>query len=401
MPALPSGVQTAAKKVHIPEIDILRTIAILAVIMIHSTGFMLTKTAKDSGSYLPYSFLQNLSAFAVPVFLFVSGFVLFYSYLDKPLTSRTLGSFYRKRILTAVVPYLAFSVIYYVVRHRSDPNLLTLPTLRHFGYLLLAGQAYTHLYYMIVIIQFYLLFPLLLYAMKKIKSPLIVLAVSALLQWAYYFVNREVIVKLTNIPEVFHQTGDFFTSYLAYFMFGAFLAAHSGRFMAFAKYEAPFRNGLTRFIPWIFILAVWFGTGIYYAYINYMGAAHKVWATSQTFQSVWFVYNLSSGVVLFRLSFWLYRRLGSRWRQALLSIGQCSFGVYLLHPLVLLYYRKLPLSGNPLMFHLFFIGEFAAALLVSWAVTYVIMRSSRWSWVLFGSSLAKRSEGRRAGSQPS
>lgn len=397
MPSSPSGVPSANKKVHIPEIDILRTIAILAVIMIHATGFMLSKLDKGSATYLPYSFLQNLSAFAVPVFLFVSGFVLFYSYLDKPITSRMLGTFYRKRILTAVVPYAAFSVIYYVVRHQKDPNLLTLGTLRHFGYLLLTGQAYTHLYYMIVIIQFYLLFPLLLVAMKKIGSPLAVLLGSAAVQWAYYFVNREVIVKLTSIPEVFHQTGDFFTSYLAYFMFGAYLAAHGDKFMAFVKFEKPFRSGLRRAIPWIFIAAVWLATGIYYAYINYMGAAHKIWATSQTFQSVWFVYNLASGVVLFRLAVWLYHRLRSGWRQAIVLIGQCSFGIYLVHPLVLIYYRKLPLSGSPLLFHLFFVGEYAAALLVSWAITYILMRRFRWSWVLFGSSLAKKqNSGQRA-----
>ncbi|CAM3941586.1 acyltransferase [Cohnella lubricantis] len=398
MSSSPSGVQPAAKKPRIPEIDILRTMAILAVIMIHATGFMLSKLDKASSYYLPYSALQNLSAFAVPVFIFISGFVLFYSYLEKPITSRLLGTFYRKRMLTAVVPYIAFSVIYYLVRHRNDPDLLTLPNLKHFGYLLLTGQAYTHLYYMIVIIQFYLLFPLLLYAMQKIKRPLIILLAGVLVQWAYYFVNREVIVKLTNIPEVLHQTGDFFTSYIAYFMFGAYLAAHGERFMAFARFQKPGQSAWGRSIPWIFIFAVWLGAGLYYAYINYMGAAHKIWATSQTFQSVWFVYNLASGLVLFRLAIWVYKALGSGWRQAVLLIGQCSFGIYLLHPLVLMYYRKLPVSGNPLLFHLYFIGEYASALLLSWAITYFLMRRFRWSWVLFGSSLAKRQIGNGSGS---
>lgn len=388
MPSVQTAGQPAPKKARIPEIDILRALAILAVIMIHATGFMLTKLSRDSIYYVPYSFLQYASSFAVPVFIWISGFVTFYSYLDKPMTGRMLGSFYRKRLLTTVIPYILFSIVYYWFRHPGYDNLLSASSLRHFGYLLLTGGAYTHLYYMFIILQFYLLFPLLLYAAKKCgKHAWIAFLAGTALQWAYYFFNREVVVNLTSIPDVFHKTGSWFLSYMAYYMLGAFLAANSRRFIAFMRFETPFRSGAARGLLWLLVFALWIAAGVYYAYIYYMGNVHKEWAASQTFAIVWFVYNLASAFALFRLSVWAYRRFGAFWRQAFVLLGQCSFGVYLLHPLALLQYRKLSLSGNVLAFNLFFLGELAAALLVTWAVVYFFMRRFRWSWVLFGSSL--------------
>ncbi|MEX1031613.1 MAG: acyltransferase family protein [Paenibacillaceae bacterium] len=150
------------KKEQIREIYIFRAIAILAVIMIHATSESIGKINKESLYYPLYNGLNIFSSFAVPTFIFLSGLVMFYSYYDRDLTRATLLAFYKKRLLYIVLPYVVISTIYFAMKLTLNAHMTFGTGLKQYVYQLLTGGAYTHLYFVFLIIQFYLLFPLLL-----------------------------------------------------------------------------------------------------------------------------------------------------------------------------------------------------------------------------------------------
>ncbi|MNH38434.1 hypothetical protein D3C79_994610 [compost metagenome] len=73
----------------------------------------------------------------------------------------------------------------------------------------------------------------------------------------------------------------------------------------------------------------------------------------------------------------------------LISIGACSFGIYLLHPALLFLYRKLPFHGGSLAYTAAITGGWLVALLGSWLVVDVVFRYVKPAWVVFGSGPQK------------
>ena len=95
---------------HVTEIDYLRCFAILAVIYIHTAAATTRVDEIPNLDLFPVIYLENLAQFAVPLFICISGFVLYLSY--KP--SEGVRSFYRKRYMRIIPPYLLFSAVYLI-----------------------------------------------------------------------------------------------------------------------------------------------------------------------------------------------------------------------------------------------------------------------------------------------
>ncbi|MDG0808241.1 acyltransferase family protein [Cohnella rhizosphaerae] len=136
----------------------------------------------------------------------------------------------------------------------------------------------------------------------------------------------------------------------------------------------------------ILAYALWIVSGAYYVYLRYQGMVNKDWADGQVFAYTQFVFNLMSAISLFLLSNALIRRPKAVWTRTLGNIGVCSFGIYLIHPAVLYYYRDIPVPGGSLAFHVYYACEFLSALLVAWGIAWAIQRNFRWAWILFGTS---------------
>lgn len=110
-----TGGKIMRQKERIPQLDIFRAIAIFAVLAIHATSRTLAETL-GTNMFHPFLFINKFSQFAVPSFIFLSGFVLFYNYIDRPLGGKTLGKFYTRRLLYIIVPYVVFSLLYFALK---------------------------------------------------------------------------------------------------------------------------------------------------------------------------------------------------------------------------------------------------------------------------------------------
>jgi peptidoglycan/LPS O-acetylase OafA/YrhL len=112
-------------------------------------------------------------------FLFLSACMLTYSYRD--LGRGRLVGFYRRRFVSVALPYLCWTVIYFVVTLPSQSGGV-LGRLGHLGYLVASG--YYQLYYLLVIMQFYVLFPFLLALLRRVQRRGLLMAASLVVQLA-------------------------------------------------------------------------------------------------------------------------------------------------------------------------------------------------------------------------
>lgn len=98
-----------SRKKNLPEIEILRSIAMLAVIMIHILNIPVNQLITGSSSQGNFFVARAMLIFAVPCFLFIA--MLMLSYGEEKFDVR----FYRKKLMRVGVPYLLWSIFYLLI----------------------------------------------------------------------------------------------------------------------------------------------------------------------------------------------------------------------------------------------------------------------------------------------
>ena len=121
------------------RIQILRGIAIFAVVMIHTYPHNL------AGVYI-----RSVINFAVSMFIFLSGYLTKLKYDD-------WNTFYIKRLKKVVIPYIFWSVVITIIKGNY----------RGFVVNLLTGNCLSQYYFIIVYIQFVLLTPLIVRLLRS------------------------------------------------------------------------------------------------------------------------------------------------------------------------------------------------------------------------------------------
>jgi len=367
------------RRTKLNEIDIVRGIAIIGVLMVHSTSFA-TIEMKEATLYGVYNFLNIFFKIGTTSFIMLSSFVLFYNYYPQPLTLQRFKKFYRNRLMYILVPYLVFSTIYFVLRWYQNGYAWDLAQMwPSFWDRVSKGQAYTHLYFVFISIQLYLLFPILLFLMKRFKW----LAASAVLvgvalQWAFFLYNREY-WQVTN-------RGSWSPTYFGQYFLGAWLGIYFDRikgWLIIAKENVT----KSKIAVWIVLWATWLGSGFSYVRIFYNARLHGTRYHNALYDGLWDVYTMLTPLVLIQIAFLIGSKMNSSfWVGRLRHLGIVSFGVYLVHPLVLLVYRQYPLNGGGTMIHhAWYAGGFLLALVIPWLLVTALSRLTGWSWILFGS----------------
>lgn len=200
------------------ELDVLRGLAIIAVVLIHSIDVVL----RSSNSPFPgrnfYVAVDQLSRFCVPMFVAVSGFVLAKNYQEK----LPIFSFFKKRIWRLIPPYLFYSFLAY--------SFLRLPTVFYQNeqfsvwQIIFLGKADFPYYFVPMIVQLYLLFPLLILLLKKKNVTLLVGALAFQAVTIAFFTFQNEIRKVWG-PDFSDLNQYLFSgSWIFYFALGAFMA---------------------------------------------------------------------------------------------------------------------------------------------------------------------------------
>ena len=325
-----------------PALDFLRDLAMLAVMLIHVTSTYIA--AESHVTFLGMNlalFLNQASRFSVPLFLFLSGYSLGIG--DKPMTYR---AFLKRRASRVLAPYLVWVLVYEYANCGFDLGMWLEQLgdlsrqLRNF----LAGQAAPHLYFIPIVAQGYVLYPLLKRWVRKapVQGTLWSLAVTLLLQGWYALYSIDL---MPDLPNPFLWLA--FPFWCFYFVAGMCLQQ-----VDFAKITRLCRrNGGS-----ILVCGVLFAV-LYSAVSRRIGVLHAIRPDQMAFVLLMFFWGIAAWEKLKRVPF-LARGT------ALLS--QYSMGIYYNHVLVLCFLRQFPrfqlgMSGMLLLF----LATFGLSLLVA------------------------------------
>lgn len=347
------------------EIEITRGMAILAVLLIHITGLPIRVLEPDSSSYLFYTLINRGMQFAVPLFLMISALVLAYGTgLGKEIP---WGKFYLKRWQRAVVPFLVWTTLYLALRFfiLQDIHYVTLKQgILWYGF----GKGFFHLYFLSVVIQFYLLFPVIHKLWRRYKPNFIAaLFIFGTAQVAFYWVNKLYIYQHFSYP------GSLVFSYIFPIGMGLWMGYNTECWLAWWK---KYR---------VFILTAALAAGIFY--INrHFAILDKVKISTFYFQMAWALYVTALGICMIFLAKWLGGKadaISSSLSRRFIKVGQLSYGVYLIHPFFLLVWQKLVVPEGTPAVHLSVWGGFVVILGLSCFTTYLLERT-RLAKPLFG-----------------
>lgn len=159
-------VASAARR-ELEELHALRAFAFLAVVLQHVIATLPWISREFAGELLPGTTLLIATRFAVPAFVFLAGFLAVSS-----LGRSGLGAWYTRRLRTVAIPYLFWTFFYYVYwKLKHGHSLVPSPEqLLQFATTLARGTAQYHLWFVVMILQIYLLAPLLVRIARAMRS---------------------------------------------------------------------------------------------------------------------------------------------------------------------------------------------------------------------------------------
>lgn len=380
------------KQIWITELNYLRAFAILAVIMIHTTMYF-TEINKFNNLMISLIIVNVSSHFAVPVFIIISGIVLTLSYSDKI----DIKDFYRRRLFFLIPSYLIISIFYYLI------NCYIFQT-KTFSFLellyrILAGKGEFHLYFIIIILQFYILFPFLLKMFNwfKRKNKLTILIIIAIIIQFSYRIGLYYYVGSFGDTIIAKGINRFLLSFLLVF-FMYFIIG-----MVIANYMKDWLDGLKKIkiIPLI-------GIALFFVIVISAITSYEI-MQNETNTSLGFIPYTFIGIIepfLFISTFILLWKIGIVIKnrksdysenvlgKALDKFGDLSYGMYLIHFLFLniliILLMKISVNfENPFFYLIAFSGT---VILSYFAVSFI--SKLPYNWILIGPQRKKQKLGR-------
>ncbi|MGH3290250.1 MAG: acyltransferase family protein [Trebonia sp.] len=315
----PAGTAGPRSRPHIIAFDLIRLIIMVFVVSVHTLAFAGGSVTMSIGA------VTTIFHTSRELFLLLTALVLTYNYGQRPLKA---GRFLRRRFWLVLPAYITWSAIYYAANGRSRGAFPS----AFLQDLLNAGARY-HLYFLLVSMQIYLLFPLIRWVLKKTEGYHawlfgIALAYQAWLTVGlHYRVGRQgngVIAQFLNGA----GQGYWIDTYALYVVAGALAGWHFEQLCAFTR--RYLRSGWR--VALVAAAGVAAGIGVYLIEIEVFGAtpnnASAVFQPVVIFEALAFSWALLGAGLL-----WSDR--GAPWRKFCAAGSASSFGIYLAHPLVL------------------------------------------------------------------
>ena len=293
------------KNERIDETNIIRGIACLAVVLVHITANPASTLNAGSINSIIFILLNRAAKFTTPTFIFLSGLTLFYSYERRDLI---YGKFLKKRFSATLIPYLIWSVVYLLYFYFQ--GIYTLSPKFIMENILLGKMSY-HLYFVVTITQFYVLFGVFLYFYRRYNSNILlgITLVSNLLFLKYGAVSMT-------------YSDRFFMNYIFFFSLGCYVGKN---LLKVKNFSFKFRYHIIL----CYIIAT-----LYECYLFYK--VYIVYAVVDVFMVLlsWVIFSTISIFLLIYIGIIVLDKNG-KMNSVLKTISKSSYYVYLSHPLIL------------------------------------------------------------------
>jgi surface polysaccharide O-acyltransferase-like enzyme len=340
------------------EYDVIRVIALLMIVMVHVSAYVVIffpETAEVE--WLVGNFFNGLARAGVPMFVMLSGALLLKE--DKPFDAE---QFYKRNFLTMVLLTIVWMTLYGLFYAVGLPMLegKAVVSSNFWQYLLFfKGSNYPHLWYMFMAVGLYMMVPVLrLFVKRENKSYIIGIIIASMIfefcATTADFFSRSYGVAVSQILDKFYlgAVSDFIGLILLGWYFSEFPLKESKRFVLY--------------VAGIFMVTL--STWLVYLMIDVVPNIRDYVYEALTLPA--FVYAAALYVLLQSLC---KQKLTQS--KLLTEISDCSFGIYLVHVMVLEIFVRLILpyeqfgKGKPLSYIML---SYATILLVSFAIVKLI-----------------------------
>ena len=296
----------------IPEIFSFETLLCIFVIFIHTSSEAIDNFDSVPTLATVLFVLWKLVSFVVPAFIFLSGLKLSKKYAEEKVS---YFRFLSRRITKIYFPYLLWVVIYYCY----FCFFTSIAEFSSFSYTDLLWHAINpdfvaHFYFISVIMQFYLLFPALLFVIKR-STPWIVILISLIITIVFK-ANINPMVRSLSYGYIDRA----FTTYFVFFICGCYAGIYYKNFTFWLKI---FRSLLSKLY---FVIAA---AHVVLSTLEYLGKYKYVYS-----DGVYIVFCVISTVVFY--NFCMKLNLYSiKINESFKGLASLAFYVYLSHILVI------------------------------------------------------------------
>jgi len=342
-PSGPLAQGSADKRVW--SIDLVRLTVVFGVVCVHCMSFLAPPGSVTAGAATMVLHVNR------EVFIFITACVLVYVYTRRVAKASVegrrrwpIGDYWIRRYRLVLAPYLTWTMIYFFAN--SGPN-----TWPRFWYDVETGNARFHLYFLLVTMQIYLVLPLLL-PLLRITAGHHVLLVAAGLAVQFWFtaVAHYAPSQHGLIGVWLRNDNELLFSYVGYVVLGAVIATHLREWHAWLRRHNAVVLGVAGF-------GLGVGLTSYFCDVELRGLSPMV--ASAVLQPAVTVEAIALIVGLFALGAWwapwstpqgiadvagapagalarepISARRRSQ-RRFVAAGSDASFGIYLVHPLLL------------------------------------------------------------------
>ena len=312
-------------KQRVLEIQFLRGLAILVIMMVHAASDFSQVSTVNEGTAARALF-YIISSFGVPIFVMISGFVLYHRYG----ADISVAKFYTRRFQKVLIPYGVYSVLYLIYAGWENGWY---PSLGKSVLAILTGTSYYHLWFVRLIIQIYLLYPFLSRFYRHYERQ----GRVRRLLWGAMIFQTLMNIGMKLLKDRIHDAGAIellltFTEFIFYFFLGCWASRNQkklgiivDRFVR--KYALP--------MILLYAVAVYVHLRLLLSGLEHYGtqqATPEIEKIPLVFTRI--VTHLAALLVSYQSARFLMKRpgVGSSY---VLRFGLLSYGCYLLHPMVL------------------------------------------------------------------
>ncbi|MHC1681700.1 MAG: acyltransferase [Clostridiaceae bacterium] len=293
---------------RIVELDLVRLLAAISVVMIHTSSFY---PWFYKGEYVKQYFVYyQVTSYAVPLFICISGLLLSMKYKNKKLEYLP---YLKNRIENVLIPYIIASLFY-----MAYSGELFKQSFVEIIVAMLLGKGFFHLYFIILIFQLYVIFPIFKYATSKIKS----------FTWFLPILLGQVVIeKLINmfLPSIANSVQDtFFAHWVFIFLLGCYIGENYQRFLEITD---KYINGVMGIIGTILVYKAF-----NYYYVVFVTKAKPYYLVGQVQNNINMIYTIF--ILMVFIHFTQYIK-GNRIQNIIIILSKNTFSIYLYHMIIL------------------------------------------------------------------